>query len=144
MISEENFNLTDFNSATTEHIRLQLLSRTAAMGDWLLCLQTNAVTWSTYLYEFYELGTGFDCATLFNATTLYQDSEKQKMLALIRQVATTNIQCSEVFKIVMKDGRIKWHSTTISPVTDKHGKVVGLYGVLQNITQKKQIEEDCH
>ena len=141
MISEENFNLTDFDSATTEHIRLQLLSRTAATGDWLLCLRTNAVTWSAYLYEFYELSTGFDCATLFDTTTLYQEPEKQKMLTLIRQVAATNIQCSEVFKIVMKDGRIKWHTTMISPVTDKYGKVVGLYGVLQNITQKKQIEE---
>ncbi len=141
MISQENFNLADFDSATTEHIRFHLFSQTAAMGDWLLCLQTDRITWSAYLYDFYELSPGFDCATLFDATSLYQEPEKQKMLALIKQVASTNIQCSDVFKITMSDGRIKWHTTTISPVTDQHGKVVSLYGVLQNITQKKQIEQ---
>lgn len=141
MISEENFNLADFDSATTEHIRFHLLSQTAAMGDWLLCLQTDRITWSVYLYDFYELSREFDCATLFDATPLYQEPEKQKMLALIKQVASTNIQCSDVFKIIMNDGRVKWHTTTISPVTDQHGKVVSLYGVLQNITQKKQIEQ---
>lgn len=59
------------------------------------------------------------------------------MLALITRATSEKTKCSEEFTIVMDDGRIKWHTTTIHPMLDEHGDVIGLYGILQNISQKK-------
>lgn len=64
------------------------------------------------------------------------------MLALIAHVTTEKIERTEEFMIVMDDDRLKWHTTTIYPMLDEQGVLTGLYGILQNITAKKQIEEN--
>lgn len=137
-----NFNLTTFDSLESQQKRLYLLGKTAEIGDWSYIFKTNSAAWSEYLYEFYELDKGFNCSALLENTHLYQGFEKEKMLALITRATSEKIKCSEEFMIVMKDDRIKWHTTTIHPMFDKHGNVIGLYGILQNTSQKKQLAEN--
>ena len=64
------------------------------------------------------------------------------MLALIAHVTAERTERTEEFMIVMDDGRSKWHTTTIYPMLDEHGNLIGLYGILQNITAKKQVAEN--
>jgi len=142
MIPESNFNLTTFDSLESQQKRLCLLGKTAEIGDWSYILKTNSTTWSEYLYEFYELDKNFNCSTLLESMHFYRGSQKEKMLALITRAKSVKTKCSEEFMIVMDDGRLKWHTTTLHPMLDEHGDVIGLYGILQNISQKKQVEEN--
>ncbi|GJL76869.1 MAG: hypothetical protein NMNS02_29750 [Nitrosomonas sp.] len=140
MLFEANPDLSDFDSPESLKKRLHLLGKAAEIGDWSFTFATNTVVWSAYLYEFYELECDFDCATLLQRTDFYSTAEKEKMIALMAQVQSTKTECSEEFLIVMKDGRHKWHRTTIHPVLDAQGGLIGLYGMLQNISAKKQLE----
>lgn len=98
----------------------------------------DTTTWSEYLYEFYELDKTFACSTILENTDFYTRAEKEKMRALIESATETKTECSEEFMIVMPDGRLKWHVTTLHPVLDSDGKTIGLYGIVQNITAKKE------
>lgn len=142
MTTESNFNLAAFDSLESQQKRLCLLSKIAGIGDWSHTFKTNITIWSEYLYDFYELDKNHDCSTLLESTHFYQGSEKEKMLALIAHVTSKRTERTEEFMIVMNGGRFKWHTTTIYPMHDEQGDLIGLYGILQNITAKKQTEEN--
>ena len=138
MISGSDFNLTAFDSLESQKKRLCLLSKVAEMGDWSHTFKTDITIWSEYLYDFYELDKNYNCSALLESTHFYQDFEKEKMLALIAHVTIEKTERTEEFMVVMDDGRFKWHTTTIYPMHDEQGDLIGLYGILQNITAKKQ------
>ncbi|MCB1948551.1 PAS domain S-box protein [Nitrosomonas sp.] len=142
MLKKAHFNPSDFDSPASYKKRLHLLGKIAGIGDWSLTFATNSVIWSDYLYEFYELERNFDCSALFQNTGFYSDAEKSKMHALMERVQTTHTEYTETFKIVMRDGRIKWHTTTLYPELDAQGNLSGLYGILHNITAQKQLEQN--
>ena len=137
-----NFNLAAFDSLESQQKRLSLLCKTVEIGEWSYVFSTDFTGWSDYLYDFYELDKNFECAELLQSTQLYQGSEKEKMQALIAHVTATKKERSDDFMIVMQDGRVKWHTTTIHPILDAYGEITGLYGILQNITARKNSELD--
>mgnify|MGYP001574778959 FL=1 len=130
--------MTAFDSLESQKKRLCLLSKVAEMGDWSHTFKTDITIWSEYLYDFYELDKNYNCSALLESTHFYQDFEKEKMLALIAHVTIEKTERTEEFMVVMDDGRFKWHTTTIYPMHDEQGDLIGLYGILQNITAKKQ------
>ncbi len=142
MISGSNFDLTAFDSLESQKRRLFLLNKAAEIGDWSHTFKTDITILSEYLYDFYELDKNDNCSTLLESTYFYQGSEKERMLALIAQVTSERTERTEEFMIVMDDGRFKWHTTTIYPMLDEQGSLIGLYGILQNITKKKQVAEN--
>lgn len=142
MMPEPTFNLTAFNSHESQQKRLSLLSQTAQIGDWWHDLKSLNTTWSEYLYVFYELPSNFNCSALLENTGLYKGLEKEKMLRFVEGVRLTQSQASEEFMIALPDGRIKWHTTTLYPIFDQNRNLIALYGVLQNISFKKQSEHN--
>ena len=139
---ESTFDLTAFDSHESQQKRLSLLSQTAQIGDWWYDLKSLNTTWSEYLYAFYELPNDFNCSALLENTELYKGLEKEKMLRFFEGVRSSQSQASEEFMIVMPDGRIKWHTTTLYPIFDQNRNLIALYGVLQNISFKKQSEHN--
>ncbi len=140
MNSRSDFNLKYFDSFESQKERLHLLSITAQIGDWSHTFSTNFTAWSKYLYQFYEVGKDFECFHLLENTHYYAESEARKMRALMAQVTTHKEEYSNEFLVKMPDGRIKWHTTTLYPMLDPNGDIIGLYGVLQNITARKKNE----
>ncbi len=139
MNSISGFNLKSFDSFESRQKRLHLLSKAAEIGDWCHTFSTNFTVWSEYLYQFYEVGKDFECSHLLG-DTYYSESEKEKMRALIARVTIHKEEQSEEFLVNMPDGRVKWHTTTLYPMLDTAGDIIGLYGVLQNITARKENE----
>ncbi len=140
MISRSNFTLPAFDSLESQRKRLRLLSKAAEIGDWSHTFKTDITIWSEYLYDFYELDKNYNCSTLLASTHFYRGSEKEKMLALIAHVTAEKTEQAAELMIVMDDGRPKWHTTTIYPMLDEQEDLIGLYGILQNITARKKSE----
>ncbi len=140
MISGSNFTLPAFDSLESQKKRLRLLSKATEIGDWSHTFKTDITVWSEYLYNFYELDKNYNCSALLASMHFYRGSEKEKMLALIAHVTVAKTQQTAELMIVMDDGRPKWHTTTIYPMLDEQGDLIGLYGILQNITARKKSE----
>ncbi|GKS70271.1 hypothetical protein W03_22750 [Nitrosomonas sp. PY1] len=140
MNSELDTTLLSFDECETLKVRQQLLGKIAAVGEWTHRFLDDEITWSGYLHDFYELNHPLTPSNLLNDTQLYQGDEAIKMRSLLERVTINKAMFSDEFKINMPDGRIKWHRTTIHPITDQQGKLLGFYGLLQNTTDRKQEE----
>ncbi|MDC8446144.1 MAG: PAS domain S-box protein [Nitrosomonas sp.] len=138
MLVHSHLFLSDFDSPQSLKARMSILSKTAEIGEWFMHFAADTTAWSEYLYEFYELDRNFACSAILECTDLYAHAEKEKMRALIESVIETKTERSAEFMIVMPDGRIKWHDTTLHPVLGPDGVTIGLYGIVQNITAKKE------
>jgi PAS domain S-box-containing protein len=122
-------------------VRLSLIGKIAEIGDWILDLQTNKAVCSDYIYEFFKLDRSYDWMSMLDQEGYYRGEQFQKMKALLQIAIDTRSQCQDEFSVVMPDGKVKWHATTMVPILDEDGNVVAVHGVLQNITQRKQLEE---
>jgi len=138
MLAHSHLFLPEFDSPQSLRTRIGILSKTAEIGEWFMHFAANTVTWSEYLYEFYELDKNSVCPSIPDDADFYTHSEKEKMHAQIKSVTETKSECTEEFMIVMPDGRLKWHATTLYPVLGPDGMTIGLYGIVQNITAKKE------
>lgn len=134
--------LPDFDSLISEQQRLFLLGKVGQIGEWFHFFATNTTSWSDYLYDFYELDKDFECSTLLEKSNFYSESEKEKMRRLIARVVSTQEEASDEFQINMEDGRIKCHTTTVFPILQGGKKLIGLYGVFQNIHSEKKINTE--
>ncbi len=139
MIAEQNLNLASFNTPEAINTRFQLLGKIAEIGDWYCQLSDRKTVWSDYLYEFYEVDRNFSCSILLEHTNFYDEREKLTMSAMLQDVLTHKVNKDSEFKVSFSDGRVKWHRTVINPVLNESGKLIGLYGVLHNITNQKQL-----
>ncbi|MFW9991574.1 MAG: PAS domain-containing protein [Candidatus Odinarchaeota archaeon] len=73
---------------------------------------------------------------------IYSDEESNAFLEVDRQVLET---AKPVFSIVNKktlDGAVEWFETIKVPVFNKEGKVTGILGTSENITERKLAEEE--
>lgn len=139
MSADQNLTLVSFDTDEVRDLRLQLLGKIGETGDWYCQLSDQKVVWSDYLYEFYEVDRSFTCSLLLEHTNYYGEDGRATMSAMLQEVMTRRAVKGNEFKINFPDGRVKWHRTTISPIADESGKVTGLYGILHNITNQKQV-----
>lgn len=135
----QNLTVVSFNTHEGNNLRLQLLGKIGETGDWYCQLSGRKIVWSDYLYEFYEVDKNFTCSLLLEHTNYYDEEGRTTMSAMLQEVITHKVVKEQEFKISLPDGRIKWHRTTISPISNESGELLGLYGVLHNITNQKQV-----
>ena len=130
------------NPDSTESLakRVKFLEKIAEIGDWTHDFRTNHAVWSDYLYQFYEVGREYDPSTLLDNQRFYKDEEYLKIKSFVELAVVSGTQCEDEFKIVMPDGRVKWHKTIMVPIFNDQQEVCGLHGVLMNITNRKQAE----
>ncbi len=52
-----------------------------------------------------------------------------------------NYSVNRQYRIIGKDGKVRWVSENIDPAIDEKGRIIGVQGTLQDITDHKQAEE---
>ncbi|MFX0206059.1 MAG: PAS domain S-box protein [Candidatus Hodarchaeota archaeon] len=67
--------------------------------------------------------------------------DKQRTLAGVQNVMSGLLKPSE-YRILTKNGDFRWILTSSRPVFDRNNKIAGLRGVLSDITERKQKEEE--
>jgi PAS domain S-box-containing protein len=75
---------------------------------------------------------------------LYDDEgETKKTIEAVRSMVLNNkkgVSCE--VREVAKDGRKPWISLTLTPRLDENGQVIGILGIGEDITERKQAEEE--
>ncbi|MCB0033440.1 MAG: PAS domain S-box protein, partial [Anaerolineales bacterium] len=121
-----------------------LLRRTqelAKLGSWTWDLQTDDVVWSDVLYDVFDVNAG--------VAVTYEHFRERVHPAdwdTIQEQTQTAFKAgvdSFAFehRIIRRDGRIAYLWTQAFPTYDQNGRVTSLYGVTQDITQRKRPEQ---
>ncbi len=96
-----------------------------------------------YVNPAFERITGYSATEVTgrNARFLFGDDREQLGLEDIRAALREKREGRAVLRNYRRDGSLFWNDLSISPVRDESGKVTNFLGIINDITERKQYEE---
>jgi len=110
------------------------------MGYWKLNPVTQDVEGSDELLRIFELG--HDELTLDAFANVVHPEDREYDLEHIQRGIEKGVPWDIEHRLLLKNGNIKWVRAIGEPALDENGKVTHIIGIVQDITERKQVEEE--
>ncbi|MBA3009109.1 MAG: PAS domain S-box protein, partial [Desulfobacula sp.] len=119
---------------------LRMAQRIAGIGNWSFDPETGVAVWSEEAYRIFERDTALDPFSLGEYQSLYT----WKWSKLFQQASQGAIQKGLAYnieaKLVLPSGNVKWVHTICEPEKSKDKDAYFLRGTIQDITDRKKME----
>ncbi|MFN2188224.1 MAG: PAS domain-containing protein, partial [Candidatus Promineifilaceae bacterium] len=116
--------------------------RMTHLGSWELDLVHNELIWSDEIYRIFEL----DPEKFGASYEAFLDAIHPEDREMVNRAYTESVEIKQPYDIVhrlmMKDGRIKYVNERCETSYDEDGKPLRSTGTVQDITERKLIEEE--
>jgi len=117
----------------------QLLGR---VGNWEFDVESQKITWSDQVYRLYERDPVLGPPTVEEEAAYYSTEQAQ----ILHEYARRAVEEAQEFKYdleaTLPSGKRVYFSARMQPIKDAHGRVVKLFGTVQDITDRKRAEEE--
>ena len=122
--------------------RLKYAQNIGKIGDWEYDIDNNRITWSEETFVLYERDPLQGPPTV-EEEAAYYSLRQNKFLKDNAGVAIENEKDLQYdLQVELPSGREVYYSATVNPVKDENGHVNKLFGTVQDITERKQAEEE--
>lgn len=118
---------------------LKEAQRIAKVGSWEWDTRTGRVLWSEQMYEIYGIGPQ-QPGEILGSLELVHPDDRERVREAVEQVVQSYQTDPTEYRIVTAQGE-KWVLAQGSAVTDASGQVVRILGTLQDITERRKIEQ---
>ena len=139
-------NVTERNQAEQKlregEARLREAERLAQVGSSSWDVDSDTTTWSEELYRIAGRDPAGPAPSHAECAALYTPESWARLAAAIARTLSTGEPYREEVEIVRPDGRLRHAQVVGNAVRDRLGRVVRIYGSLQDITEQKQAEQD--
>lgn len=137
--------LTDLKK-TTEVLResqeeLEEAQSIAHIGSWEFDVSTGKPKWSKEMFNIFRLDPALGPPSWPEHRPLIHPDDWKKVDAAIQAAIHHGIPYSMEFRIALDNQKIAWAWTIGKVIHDSNGKVIRLHGTVQDITERKQTEE---
>ncbi|MFN0728011.1 PAS domain S-box protein [Polaribacter gochangensis] len=112
----------------------------ANVGSWEINILTQKVSWSDQVFKLHGLPIG-ELPLLENALDFFIDGSKEILEKAIEESIAQNKKYDLELRFQNAQKEKLWVNTIGYPVTNKKNEVVGIRGVIQDITEKKLSRE---
>ncbi|TGL56721.1 PAS domain S-box protein [Leptospira ognonensis] len=116
--------------------------RIAHVGSWHINMITNEVDWSVELYRIYEIDSSLPPLPFVEQMNLYSLASRESFASAITILQEKGTPYSLELQSERKDGSVRWMFVKGEAEYDMIGKMIGLWGAVQDITKQKQVEEE--
>jgi two-component system, cell cycle sensor histidine kinase and response regulator CckA len=114
----------------------------AHIGVWEWDAASDTVTWSEELYNIAGLNPKQPAPTYAEHPNIYTKESFTRLSEAVDESLKKGTDYQLELELVRPDGTIRWTYAFGGPKYDNNGKIIGLHGILQDITDKKRIEEE--
>ncbi len=121
--------------------KLKEAHRLAHIGTWDLVLESNKVTWSEELYNIVGWDPSRKNISAAELPGLYTPDSWNRLNQAITKALATGEPYNLELEIIRPDGTTRWVTEFGGVMRDGNGKVTGLHGTLQDITERKRVEK---
>jgi|GEM_PF-922941 len=128
------------NALRASDERLNLALAASRMGVWEWDIQTHTAFWSQECYDILGI-KGFDGTLESFRNSLHPDDVADVTAAAIRSLSEFTDYSIE-FRIAPSDDEVRWLRSLGRATYDEEGNPLRLTGTVQDITERKQVEDD--
>lgn len=121
--------------------QLQHAQRLASMGNWTLDLTDETLTWSPEVHRIHGTDPGTFQPTRPAFRKLVHPDDLPSLIAAVERAQRTGERYAVDHRVVRPDGQMRHCRVSAEPVKDASGKVVKLFGIVQDVTGYRQLED---
>ncbi|HEX7320632.1 MAG TPA: HD domain-containing phosphohydrolase [bacterium] len=111
------------------------------IGNWEFDLATQKIAWSDEVYVLYERDKSLGPPTAEEEAEYYSEEQAKKLREYTKLAVETGQEFEYDLVTKLLDGKICLFHASMRPVKDTGGRVVRLFGTVQDITERKRAEE---
>ena len=123
-------------------IRLQEAQALAHIGSWRVDLHNGNVAWSDELYRLHGVDPGSFTPTVHDFVSHVHPEDRERAEGHARRLLSNGDSVDIEFRVVWPDGAVRWMHSQGSASMHEEGAADVLFGTTQDITDRKQIEEE--
>lgn len=114
----------------------------AHIGSWYLNVATNEVLWTEELYNMYGFDPTMPPPPFTEHMKLFTPESWEILSTSLAKTRETGIPYELELKTIRKDNSYGWMWVRGEAVKDKNDTIIGLWGAAQDITERKQSEQE--
>jgi len=122
--------------------RLREAQHLAHIGVWNWDSRTDVVTWTHELYLIAGLDPEGPAPTYSQHPGLYTPESWDRLKTAVEQTLKTGEQYQLELELIRPNGDTRWVDIFGGPAYDEHGGISGLYGTVQDITERKRVQDE--
>ncbi|MEE3718078.1 PAS domain S-box protein [Tumidithrix elongata RA019] len=115
--------------------------RVAHMGNWERELVTNRNTWSDQLFHIWGFSLEEPTPSFNQILERVNPEDRLRLKQAVEGAVATNSSFEIDYKILLPDGTSKWLYSKGHGILGADGKPMKIYGITQDITERKQAEK---
>ena len=119
---------------------LQEAQRLAHIGSWQWTVATDTVKWSDELYHISGYDPNSSAPSFKEMSSCYTPESWKQLSAVVAKALQSGESYELDLEMMRPDGTIIHTSTRGEADYDDSGKIVGLHGTVQDITERKRVE----
>ena len=120
---------------------LAMASKAAGLGGWIVDLHWGQIYWSDEVYAIHEVSRTRSI-TLEEGLSYYAPEWRGRIHEVFTRCATDGTPYDEEMQIITANGRRVWVRAVGEAVRDDSGQITQVQGAFQDITDRKQVEEE--
>lgn len=121
--------------------RLQLALDASRLGDWSWDIASDQVLFSRRAEEIFGFQPG-QAGTWAEVRERIHEDDRTRVLSEIERVVTTRAEYDIEYRLVVPDGGEVWVAAKGRAYYDLEGDPEGMYGVVMDVTDRKQLEQE--
>lgn len=122
--------------------RLKEAQRMAHIGNWELDLASNKLNWSDEIYRIFEINPAVFGATHETVLNAVHPDDREPVDRAYAISLATRTPYQITHRLLMPDGRVKFVNEVCETSYDDSGNALRSIGTVQDITERKQIEDE--
>jgi two-component system cell cycle sensor histidine kinase/response regulator CckA len=115
--------------------------RLAHIGVWDWIADIDTVTWTEELYHIAGIDPILPAPTYAEHSNIYTPESWYRLKVAVERSLETGEHYQLELELIRPDGTIRWVDAFGGVTYDNHGRVTGLHGTVQDITERKRAEE---
>jgi PAS domain S-box-containing protein len=121
--------------------RLKEAQHIGQVGDWELDVKTQEITWSEEVYRLFDRDPAQGPPTIEENMAYYYPEDSKRLQEQVSKAIELGEEFDADYQVKLPGGKTVYQHGLIRTVKDENGKVIKLYGTVQDITERKKAEE---
>ena len=122
--------------------RLREAQRVGTVGDWQFDLDSAQISWSDEVFRLFERDPAQGPPTYEENMAYYYPEDSERLQEQVRRAVEAGEEFESDYHLKLASGRSVFQRGIVRVQKDQNGKVEKLFGVVQDITERKQMETE--